>query len=591
MEELRFPISKSQKGITVSLVGFTKNRVFNCNSCRFVDDKKEICPYIQETAIKPAPKKKLCGTEIQLHIVNASDKTMYFSAYYWKMIDSEGYDFTGAQVCDFLLSRREKSGSEVLPKTQSIQKVVFPELEENIEPYMFLFSNSDIEFRFVVGTLSNNVNDLFDKTNAESIADAEKQQLVLSPKKNNDTDDYTKTESYKALLETINKKHPNLKKEYLEPIITNLSANYFRFINNEENVWENEKYLFKHNPYILSIAELIINQYDNAIKNIITIPPVSLNACELILQKHSIRYSVEHIKLFDKDVIAIVFISEFSFSLFSSPIPSTEGRDIWLEIESERIPCGYCSLTIKKDDLQHIERVTLGLFRELNLKDVQSSARAGYRDDLGEAFRSSWEANIARIFRKKRLSYRYEAKVYEMKKYSYMPDFFLDDGTIIEVKGVWDDDSRGKILEFHREHPETRLLLIDSDLFYDLERRFKGLPNWETTKVSLKDQDIPVVGLSFVKDKSVFKDLCEGTELLLEREMDNPYDSNAIAVTLYDGRSLGHMGAEWAAIYAPKIDAGIRYHVAVKSIQSKVIVVTVHRKNPEEEVLYSIFFD
>lgn len=80
-----------------------------------------------------------------------------------------------------------------------------------------------------------------------------------------------------------------------------------------------------------------------------------------------------------------------------------------------------------------------------------------------------------------------------------------------------------------------------------------------------------VVGLTFNKQYpkniySIAKDFALGNDsILLVREIDNEFDSNAVAV--YHGQEqIGHIPAKLAAFIAPQIDSGIKWYAAIESI-------------------------
>ena len=122
-----------------------------------------------------------------------------------------------------------------------------------------------------------------------------------------------------------------------------------------------------------------------------------------------------------------------------------------------------------------------------------------------------------------------------------------------------------------------------------MNNKYSFLENWEKTAVSKIEYQINIVGTSFIKDKTVFNDIQIDTKLMLVREKNNPYDNNAILVTLMDGRPLGHFPGEWATVFASKLDVGVEYNVRIIEIKPKTIKVSVKRKNYDEEILYDIF--
>jgi len=77
--------------------------------------------------------------------------------------------------------------------------------------------------------------------------------------------------------------------------------------------------------------------------------------------------------------------------------------------------------------------------------------------------------------------------------------------------------------------------------------------------------------------------------VLFSREQENKYDTNAILATTTDGRPIGHLSAEWATVYAPKMDAGAKYEGKIITNSSKVLMVKLMRTNSNKEIFYDIF--
>lgn len=75
-----------------------------------------------------------------------------------------------------------------------------------------------------------------------------------------------------------------------------------------------------------------------------------------------------------------------------------------------------------------------------------------------------------------------------------------------------------------------------------------------------------LVGVTFDNRQDVIPTLRVGEELILHREPDNPYDTNAIRVLTQDGRDVGHIRKEIAADIAPIIDAGTNYRCIVTAV-------------------------
>lgn len=74
-----------------------------------------------------------------------------------------------------------------------------------------------------------------------------------------------------------------------------------------------------------------------------------------------------------------------------------------------------------------------------------------------------------------------------------------------------------------------------------------------------------IAGTRYVDNQDVFKRLEKNDPLLLEREADNKYDSNAIKVLTIDGEKLGYIPKRDNSIFTRLMDAGKILHVRVYS--------------------------
>jgi len=113
---------------------------------------------------------------------------------------------------------------------------------------------------------------------------------------------------------------------------------------------------------------------------------------------------------------------------------------------------------------------------------TQRHGKIGYREDLGETYRSTWEANFARILRFKNIDYKYEVKRFEFKneQKSYLPDFYLPIyNQYIEVKGFMSDEAKQRI-ELFRKYDNGKLFVVGNKEYHKLAKRFSTrVDNWE----------------------------------------------------------------------------------------------------------------
>lgn len=140
-----------------------------------------------------------------------------------------------------------------------------------------------------------------------------------------------------------------------------------------------------------------------------------------------------------------------------------------------------------------------------------ANVRKGKREDLGDdSFRSSSEANFARILKYLGVDYKFEQRTfffhdYKVRPFQYTPDFeivaneneFWSPGWI-EVKGYMDSASRNKLKRFKKCYPEEAAKMtvvlhknkqavefckkndIRYVLYEDLMNQYKSvIDNWE----------------------------------------------------------------------------------------------------------------
>lgn len=119
--------------------------------------------------------------------------------------------------------------------------------------------------------------------------------------------------------------------------------------------------------------------------------------------------------------------------------------------------------------------------------NAYSRCRGGIRPDLNCYFRSSWEANVARILNYKNIKWEYEIKRFFFEEIvdgvaSYQPDFYLPEyNKWIEVKGWMDKKSKIRLKLFKEQFPDeyNKLILIDEKYYTQLRDNYSSIENWE----------------------------------------------------------------------------------------------------------------
>lgn len=120
------------------------------------------------------------------------------------------------------------------------------------------------------------------------------------------------------------------------------------------------------------------------------------------------------------------------------------------------------------------------MWREGRGSPLVGTARRHYRSDLRCTFRSSWEANVARVFNTIGLVWKYEPRRFSLPSgKSYCPDFQLETGAFIEVKGFLRQADADRMDEFRGAYPEEKLYMIGQETYYRMRLKWSHLPGWE----------------------------------------------------------------------------------------------------------------
>lgn len=83
-----------------------------------------------------------------------------------------------------------------------------------------------------------------------------------------------------------------------------------------------------------------------------------------------------------------------------------------------------------------------------------------------KAYRSGLEKEVAAYLKPKQKKVRYEVLKVEwedLKYRTYTPDFVLDNGIIVETKGIFDNADRQKHLAIKKQHPELDIRFVFSN--------------------------------------------------------------------------------------------------------------------------------
>ena len=201
---------------------------------------------------------------------------------------------------------------------------------------------------------------------------------------------------------------------------------------------------------------------------------------------------------------------------------------------------------------------------------------------------SNWEANIIRVLNYLKIKFEYEKKLITINNINYVPDIFLEDGTIIEIKGHWDNESLLKCYEYSQVNPNY--YIIDSDFYYDIQKKYENLiEKWKHDKNILKAIKATVVGINFQGRKKYVENIKIGDKVFLKRDAENKFDKMAVKIEDVAGNQLGYLAKEWANIYARKLDIGMEFDSILREKNSNNLKIEIIRYNVDQEKMYKIF--
>jgi len=120
------------------------------------------------------------------------------------------------------------------------------------------------------------------------------------------------------------------------------------------------------------------------------------------------------------------------------------------------INCGKelsCKISIRCHSCEQKRRLNSS-----NFKKYFSSKIIKYKDIK---MRSYWEVAYAKYLDRNNIKWLYEPKVFNLKIFSYIPDFYLPEtDEYIEIKGLWRRKSKEKIELFKKLYPNEKISVL-----------------------------------------------------------------------------------------------------------------------------------
>lgn len=141
---------------------------------------------------------------------------------------------------------------------------------------------------------------------------------------------------------------------------------------------------------------------------------------------------------------------------------------------------------------------------------TKTYTKAGMREDLGHYVRSSWEADLARVFKYLGLSYQYEPHTFELTApdghtLTYTPDFYVpSEDKYYEVKGWMDAVSARKIQLFNEQYPDHELVVIDKTRFAEFQMEYSHLVQWECPEKPRNAAWVEIARIEYVGEEDTY---------------------------------------------------------------------------------------
>jgi len=115
-------------------------------------------------------------------------------------------------------------------------------------------------------------------------------------------------------------------------------------------------------------------------------------------------------------------------------------------------------------------------------KNPNGWGKGGYRKDLNSIwFRSTWEANVARILNHLNIKWEYETNRVFLETCSFLIDFWLPDLKInLEIKGSRFGNKDKKLELLYKMNPNFPIKIIDDEVYKKLSKMYRNkIVGWE----------------------------------------------------------------------------------------------------------------
>lgn len=159
-----------------------------------------------------------------------------------------------------------------------------------------------------------------------------------------------------------------------------------------------------------------------------------------------------------------------------------------------------------------------------------------------------------------------------IRPYNPVTHWRMKNGEWIALKDMTDVHLENTIKMLRRQIDGS----LHDDFCYDNIISMENELNRRKRKMKIQNVDLKVVGVTFTNEDTgekrgqIIRELADSKKpeeisIELVREKNNQYDMNAVKV-MADGRQIGYIGKEYAAIIAPLMDELEEFNAVVKGI-------------------------
>ena len=371
---------------------------------------------------------------------------------------------------------------------------------------------------------------------------------------------------YNLLCKQIEKENIRLTLTEKFLVFASFYKTYYEHISSINKSTERE-IIFSNFPIIFSVAENIQifykKLYKNYFREVYFIESKYFKNIQKILKSNNVKFNYfDYQDQYDNRLTIIYFDIEkenavFITDLFRKYVSKFNNFTIIYSLDT--------SIIYKKQKIYWIPAITpVNGIINLDLNKRIAEYNHSFREDLNNIYRSSWEANFARILKYFNIDFKYEELILKLNESWYIPDFIIKD-TIVEIKGFWDRRSLDKLLQFTRLYSSYKLLLLDADIYYFLDKYFSDkIIFWEKNKLCLHSTIINIdkmdLSLNLQTNEKLFFKIYNKKDVILEN---------------CTGEKVGKLTAEWSLVYQNKINLGLSFSITILSIEDLTFKIKI----------------